>query len=186
MRRPLLALAALSALALPACLRSGLPLLGEVPAFELTAEDGRAFRDSDLRGKIWVADFIYTTCRGPCPRMTAQLKQIGEQTRTLSDVALVSFTVDPETDTPAVLKAYAEQHRYQSGRWHFLTGPVAALQRLSSDTFRLGDSGSTLEHSTRFVLIDGKMRIRGYYDTTDSGALAQIVEDIGKLRREVL
>ena len=182
-----LLLAASLALCLSGCLRSGLPILGEVPEFELTAEDGSAFRASEqLAGKIWLADFIYTTCRGPCPRMTAQLRVIARETRERPDLRLVSFTVDPETDTPAVLKAYAEQFHYDPARWHFLTGTVAALQRLSFDTFHLGDTGSKLEHSTRFVLIDRKMRIRGYYDTSDSGALRQIVEDIDKLRGEVL
>lgn len=179
---------AAACLCLTACLDSGLPTMGEVPAFTLTNQEGQPFvSTAALANKIWVADFIFTTCHGPCPRMTAQMHRIQEQTREFSDVELVSFTVDPATDTPEVLSAYARKFKADPEHWTFLTGTAEALNKLSFDTFRLGNVGDgKLEHSTRFVLIDRKGRIRGYYDTTDATALPQLVEDIGKVRKEVL
>lgn len=175
-------------LCLTACLNSGLPTLGEVPHFSLTNQEGQKFESTAaLANKVWVADFIFTTCHGPCPRMTAQMHKLQEDTKELTDVELVSFTVDPKTDTPEVLAAYAKQFKADPERWTFLTGTAEALNKLSFDTFRLGNVGDgKLEHSTRFVLIDRKGRIRGYYDTTDATALPQLVEDIGKVRKEVL
>ena len=174
-------------LCLSACLSSGLPDLRGVPPFQLTAQDGKPFVSTpELSGKVWVGDFIFTTCHGPCPRMTAQMKKIQDQVKDLTDVELVSFTVDPATDTPEILAEYANRFHADPDHWHFLTGTQAALQKLSYDTFRLGDTGAKLEHSTRFVLIDRKSRIRGYYDTTDPSAIQQVVDDIAKLRKEVL
>lgn len=182
-----LALVLLLCLCLSACLSSGLPDHGGVPPFQLTAQDGKPFvSTAELSGKVWVADFIFTTCHGPCPRMTAQLKKIQDQVKDLTDVELISFTVDPATDTPEVLAEYAQRFHADPEHWHFLTGSQSDLQKLSYDTFRLGDTGSKLEHSTRFVLIDRKSRIRGYYDTTDASAIQQVVDDIAKLRKEVL
>lgn len=179
-----LAVVCAAGLFLSACLRSGLPEIGQVPDFLLTAQDGTPFQSaSHLKGKIWVADFIFTTCNGPCPRMTALMRRVQDATAHIPDVHLVSFTVDPKTDTPPVLAEYARRFRYNPQRWHFLTGPPAELNRLSDDTFHLGGIGP--EHGTRFVLIDQKGRIRAYYETSDSSSIRQLVEDIAKLRKEV-
>lgn len=185
--QPAIRIAALcaAALALPACLSSGLPELGQVPPFTLTGEDGRRFESTkELADKVWVADFIFTTCNGPCPRMTALMKRVQEATKDLEDVQLVSFTVDPKNDTPAKLAEYAQRFRYNPARWHFLTGEPAELEKLSDDTFHLGGLGP--EHGTRFAVVDRKGRIRAYYETSDSSAIRQLVEDVKKLRKEVL
>ncbi len=186
MKRTALLLAGLS-LALTGCLTSGLPTFADVPPFTLTAQDGREFRSAEaLKDKVWVASFFFTTCNGPCPRMSAQMKRIQQATEATPDVQLVSFTVDPANDTPEVLAAYAQRFRADPARWHFLTGPPAALQALSKDVFQLGDIGVKLDHSTRFLLIDRKGRLRGYYDTTDATTIEQLTADIAKLRKEVL
>ncbi|MBL0155617.1 MAG: SCO family protein [Bryobacterales bacterium] len=178
-------LLAVLSVALTGCLTSGLPTFADVPPFTLTAQDGREFRSAEsLNGKIWVADFFFTTCNGPCPRMSAQMKIIQQATEATPDVQLVSFTVDPAHDTPDVLAAYAQRFRANPARWHFLTGPPAALQTLSKDVFQLGDIGVKLDHSTRFLLIDHKGRLRGYYDTSDATTIQQLTEDIAKLRKE--
>jgi protein SCO1/2 len=180
-------LLAVLSLALSGCLTSGLPSFTGVPPFTLTAQDGRQFRSTEtLKDKVWVADFFFTTCNGPCPRMSGQMKVLQDLTQSTPDVQLVSFTVDPAHDTPEVLAAYAKRFRADPARWHFLTGPPAALQTLSMDVFQLGDIGVKLDHSTRFLLIDRKGRLRGYYDTTDATTIPQIVEDIAKLRKEVI
>ena len=134
-----------------------LPIYGTVPDFELTTQAGRPLSRKQLDGKIWVADFIYTSCTGPCPLMTQKMRRI--QTST-PDTVLVSFSVDPEHDNPATLAAYAAASQARPN-WFFLTGDRITLQMLSREAFKLADLGLT--HSTRLVLVDGNSRIRGYY-----------------------
>ncbi len=181
-------LAALAAftLTLAACFarKSSLPVYNDVPEFQLIAQDGQPFDSKVLVGKIWVADFIYTTCPGPCPRMTSQMHEVQNAILKMPDVKLVSFTVDPARDTPQVLAEYAKLHRASAEHWYFLTGPPATLQKLDRDTFKLGNVDATLEHSTRFVLVDRQSRIRGYYDTSESRAIPRLIEDIYALARE--
>lgn len=164
--------------------REPLPTYGAVPQFQLTAQDGQPFDSKTLSGKIWVADFIYTTCPGPCPRMTSQMHEVQEAIEKMPDVKLVSFTVDPARDTPPVLLEYAKLHRASPELWSFLTGPQATLQMLDKDAFKLGDVDGKLMHSTRFVLVDRQYRIRGYYDTSESDAITRLVADVETLARE--
>jgi protein SCO1/2 len=171
--------------ALAACShRAALDVFGNVPSFQLVAQDGQPFHSQTLDGKIWVADFIYTTCPGPCPRMTSQMREVQDAVSKISDVRLVSFTVDPANDTPAVLTAYAKVHGASPAMWYFLTGPVPTLQKLDRDAFKLGNIDATLEHSTRFVLVDRQGRIRGYYDTSDSSSIPKLIADINGLEQE--
>jgi protein SCO1/2 len=161
-----------------------LEVFGDVPQFELVSEDGQPFHSQALAGKIWVADFIYTTCPGPCPRMTSQMREVQDAVLKMPDVRLVSFTVDPAQDTPPVLAAYAKTHGAAASIWYFLTGPMATLQALDRDAFKLGNIDGTLQHSTRFVLVDRQGRIRGYYDTSESSAIPKVISDIYSLARE--
>jgi protein SCO1/2 len=157
-----------------------LPIYGQVPDFELTTQAGTRFSARELSGKIWVADFIYTTCTGPCPLMSARMRRV--QTA-IPEILLLSFSVDPEHDTPEALTAYAR--RYQAGHnWYFLTGAKETLQMLSRDTFKLSDLGLT--HSTRFVLVDQKGRIRGYYGTTDDSTIRTLLSDVRQLQKHPL
>jgi protein SCO1/2 len=101
-----------------------------------------------------------------------------------STVRFVSFTVDPARDTPAVLEKYADRYQAEAGRWYFLTGSQGDLQKLSRTVFQLGDTGGNLEHSTRFVLIDKKSRIRGYYLTAEEDAIPRLIADAKKVLKE--
>jgi protein SCO1/2 len=175
-------LAALVLAALAGC-GSGLPDLGQTPEFTLTAEDGAPFGSAQLKDKVWVANFIFTTCNGPCPRMSAQMKRLQEATRDVAGLRLVSVTIDPARDSVEALSAYSRRYKADPARWRFLTGKPEDIRRVSLDAFRLSDVGGALEHSSRFALVDRKGAIRGYYDTTDSGALEQLEEDIRKLAR---
>jgi len=161
-----------------------LPVFSAIPHFELTAQTGVPFDSKELDGKIWVADFIYTTCPGPCPRMTSQMHEVQQAVFKMRDVKLVSFTVDPARDTPPVLAEYAKVHHASPEHWYFLTGPQPTLQMLDKDAFKLGDVDGKLMHSTRFVLVDRKSQIRGYYDTSESDAIDRVVRDIHILARE--
>ena len=181
----LLAVIAL-AIAFTACSHHtpSLEVLGDIPQFELVAQDGQAFHSQVLAGKIWVADFIYTTCPGPCPRMTSQMREVQDAVSKIPDVRLVSFTVDPANDTPPVLTEYANTHGALPAMWYFLTGPVATLQMLDRDAFKLGNLDATMQHSTRFVLVDGQGHIRGYYDTSDSSSIPKLISDVTSLASE--
>jgi protein SCO1/2 len=173
------------ALAFTACSRAPkLEVLGDVPRFQLTSQDGRPFDSLTLAGKVWVADFIYTTCPGPCPRMTSQMREVQDAVAGIPDVRIVSFTIDPGTDTPPVLEAYAKLHGASPAVWSFLTGPVPTLQMLDRDAFKLGNIDGTFEHSTRFVLVDRQGRIRAYYDTSEAAAIQKVIADVKALARE--
>jgi protein SCO1 len=161
-----------------------LEVFGDIPHFDLVAQTGQPFDSRVLNGKIWVADFIYTTCPGPCPRMTSQMREVQDAVLKVPDVRLVSFTVDPGTDTPPVLTAYAKTHGASSSIWYFLTGAVPTLQMLDRDAFKLGNIDAGLHHSTRFVLVDRQGRIRGYYDTSDSSSIRKVISDVYALARE--
>lgn len=161
-----------------------LPVLGEVPDFVLTDQQGKEFHGSSLKGKVWVANFIFTNCTGPCPRMSSRMMRLQGETAPFGQVKLVSFTVDPARDTPEVLAAYAKRFQAEPDRWRFLTGPRAELHHLSREAFRVGNVDGTLNHSTHFVLVDQRARIRGYYGMSDSDVLEQLVRDIKRLLEE--
>jgi protein SCO1/2 len=164
--------------------RQPLPVYGEIPQFRLIAQDGAAFDRARLDGKPWVADFIFTTCTGPCPRMSYLMSRVQQAVKDMPDVRLVSFTVDPEHDTPAVLSEYAKRYRAEPGRWFFLTGDQKTLDRLSLGAFKLGSVDGSLNHSTRLVLVDRKSRIRGYYGLDESAPVAQLLGDLKRLQGE--
>jgi len=159
--------------------------LGKIPAFELLNQEGQPFGSAQLGEKIWIADFIFTKCPGPCPIISTRM---GELQRPLekSDVHLVSFTVDPENDTPAVLREYARKLRAQPTRWDFLTGPSTRIYSLSRDGFKLGvsDDAGVPVHSTRVVLVDRHSDIRGYYDLLEADAVTKLLADTNHLLRE--
>jgi len=157
-----------------------------VPDFTLTAESGSPFQSAtELKGKVWLADFIFTTCMGPCPRLSSQMKQVQAATQDLNDLRLVSFTVDPANDTPEALAAYAKRYSARPGRWIFLTGPAEALHALSMDAFMLGKvDGKQMDHSTRLVLVDRKGRVRKYYATSEGFEIPELVRDVKALLKE--
>lgn len=158
-----------------------LPVHNAVPAFTLTAHTGGEFRsEATLNGTVWVADFIFTTCHGPCPRMTSRMRRLQQDLAGVPNVKLVSFTVDPETDTPEVLAEYARQYGAEDG-WYFLTGSEETLHELNRHVFMLGDVQGNLDHSTRFVLIDAQGYIRGYYLSSEPEAMQQLEADVRAL-----
>ena len=177
-------LAALGMLLLSACAtQPDLPDLGAVPPFTLTDQAAKPFASAAaLDGQVWIADFMFTTCPGPCPRMSSQMHQV-QMALESEGIRLVSFTIDPEHDTPEVLAEYAQRFKASPGVWHFLTGPREEINRLSLDVFKLGPVDGTLEHSTRFVLIDRRGRIRNYYRTTEPEAITTLIEDARSLLR---
>jgi len=161
---------------------------GTVPLFQLVNQNGQPFGSSQLTGKIWIADFVYTSCPGPCPMISSRMSEL-QKPLERTDVHLVSFSVDPEKDTPEVLRGYAEELQADPKRWDFLTGSKSTIYKLSHDGFKLAVSdGSDAEgipvHSTRMVLVDRHGEIRGYYDATEADAVTKLLADASHLLRE--
>ena len=170
--------------ALCGCSTRPLPVYGQVPEFHLISQTGAPFDRQALDGKIWVADFIFTNCTSSCPRMTSQMARMQPRLAEFPDVRLVSFSVDPQRDTPAVLADYARRYRAQPGFWYFLTGDQKILDALDRRAFMLGNVDGSLEHSTRFVLVDRKGKIRGYYGAAQDDPTMNLIVDIRRLERE--
>jgi protein SCO1/2 len=164
-----------------------LPVLGQVPDARFVAQDGRPLALSDLAGSVWVADLIFTTCSGPCLRMTSQLYQVQEALAGDSGVRLVSISVDPARDTPERLAWYAGQAHADPERWVFLTAPMETVRPLAIEGLKLvvdhnvdGEELGIL-HSDRLVLVDQALQIRGYYDGLDPAAARTLIQDIRSL-----
>ena len=157
---------------------------GSTPAFLLTDQNGQLFDSARLKGSAWIADFIFTSCAGSCPEMSRKMAQL--QDRLGPAIQFVSISVDPDRDTPPALAAYAGRFKAQPGRWHFLTGDKEQIRTLVQEGFglSLAEGGSPEEpitHSIRFVLVDRGGAFRGFYDSTDPKALAQLAHDANTL-----
>ncbi len=151
------------------CLRSpspDVPDLGPVGAFSLTERGGKTITEADLRGKVWIASFVFTRCTGPCPQVTATMARLQSELGKEPGLRLVTFTVDPGHDNPKELTEYAEHVQADPERWLFLTGEEAAIDRLLIKGFKVpvDRGGKELGHSPRLVLVDRQGHIRGYFD----------------------
>lgn len=171
-------------------LPAALPVLAHVPRFRFTDQGGQPFGSRELDGRAWVAGFIFTRCSTVCPRVTAKMARIQGRTRQLAPAFhLVSFSVDPEFDTPERLAAYARAHHASPRLWTFLTGPERAVKETVMGGMKLAmerqtGAGGGFEgvlHGTALVLVDGLGRIRGFYDPDDDGAVDRLVRDAGLL-----
>ena len=177
----LLIVVLLSALALSCSRASNLETFYPVPDFSLTDQADKTVTLHELKGTVWVADFIFTNCGGTCPVMTEKMRKLQEALP--SDIHMVSFTVDPARDTSKALAAYAAEHGATRERWLFLTGDKQALYDICIKGFKLPveeDEGTPLEpitHSTRFVLVDKEGQIRGYYSGTEEEDLKRLATD---------
>jgi protein SCO1/2 len=171
-------------------------VLGAVPAFSLIGSDAAPVSSADLRGHMWVADFIFTQCPSLCPTLSAQMAKLQQALPSDAGDALrlVSFSVDPHNDTPEVLRAYAQRFHADPRRWIFLTGTRDALYGLIRNGFQLAvaerspeearDGQGLITHSDRFVLVDRDLQIRAYYHGTDADVVQQVLRGIAALRAE--
>jgi protein SCO1 len=167
---------------------SRLERLAPAPQFTFTAQDGTTVSTADFKGKIWVANFIFTRCAGPCPAMTSRMAELNQALgKKARDVELVSITVDPEYDTPAVLKEYGDQVGASPDRWKFLTGPKDQVETVVMKGFLQAlarEPSGTPIHSTRFVLVDREGWMRAFLDGNDPELPQKLLMDIGDLLRE--
>ena len=167
-----------------------LPVLATVAEFSFTDQSGESFGSAELKGQVWIANFIFTRCVMSCPMQTAKMAELQERLRdhTLwSEISMVSFSVDPEYDTTEVLHSYAEQYGADGSHWRFLTGPRDDIWELSKKGFKLPvaeqqmEAGLPLFHSSKLVLVDGQQQIRGYYDGLEADGLENIRMDVDRI-----
>ncbi len=162
----------------------------EAPAFTFKDQAGRSVTRDDLRGFVWVADFIFTSCTGPCPELTLRMRSLQQGIEKFGGkVKLVSFSVDPEFDRPAVLRSYAERHQAKTDLWWFLTcDSEQEMHTIVRDGFLQALSpavqGTPIIHSTRFVLMDRQGRICRWYDGLDPESKPAILRDVEQLLNE--
>jgi protein SCO1/2/putative membrane protein len=169
--------------ALAAAAQEPLPVLARVPDFSFTDHHGNPLSPGELRGKVWVADFIFTRCAGPCPVMTQRMVALAKKVNH-PDVRFVSFSVDPDHDTPEVLRKYAEQRGATDPRMHFVTGPqdkIHALARTLLVATMPGTSDHPIVHSDRFLIIDKQNQLRTTYRPLEPGALEEASQTIAAL-----
>ena len=159
--------------------------LGPVSEFRLTERSGRAISLSDLRGRIWIASFVFTRCTGPCPQVTGTMARLQSELAGKDGVLLVSFTVDPDRDRLEDLRKYADHFGADKERWLFLTGPKEVIDPLCEQGFGLGIQrrpGEEITHSTRLTLVDRQGHKRGYFDGRSVDDAGQPVNDLPRLK----
>ena len=157
--------------------------------FSFTNQNGKTITQKDYEGKIYVADFFFTTCTSICPKMTSNLVEVQKAIRNMPDVMLLSHTVFPEVDNVAALKAYAVEKGVDDKKWNLVTGDkkeIYAMARKSYLAVKMGkpDELYDMVHTENFVLVDAKKRVRGFYDGTNKADIARLIEDIIFLTKE--
>jgi protein SCO1/2 len=158
--------------------------------FSLLNQDNILISQIDIKDKIHVANFIFTTCGSICPKMTTHLKIVNDSLKNHSDIVLLSYSVTPWIDTPEVLKKYKTRNEITNPNWHFLTGSKNDIYRLARKSYfaeeDIGYSKDSTEflHTEHFVLVDKTKRIRGIYNGTLSLEMQQMLEDIKTLEKE--
>ena len=161
--------------------------------FSFLNQDGKVVTQQDVKGKVFVAEYFFTTCGTICPIMNVQMQRVHKVYQGNKNVRILSFTVDPKVDTVAQMKRYAVAHGADSKSWFFLTGTQEKLYELARKSFFVlkpaetenqGDVGSDFIHTNNFVLVDKEMRIRGYYDGTNSKEVDELIGDIALLVKE--
>jgi protein SCO1/2 len=176
-----------SSLALLGCSKRPPPQdLGSIGAFELKDQAGKPIGSHELSGKVWVAAFMFTRCPTICPRITTRMRKLQEDAASKSvPLQLVSISVDPDNDTPDVLRAYAEKYHADQRSWSFATGDFQTIQQTAVNGFKLGLDGHAdpkaegfgIVHGSHLVLVDPALHIRGYYRTDDESELARLLLD---------
>ncbi len=160
-----------------------------MPTFQLVDQRGAPFNDGSMAGHVSVVDFIFTRCAASCPRLTARMADLqGRLARAGSSARLVSFSVDPENDTPAVLADYAARNGADPARWSFVTGPVDTVKAAVVSGFKValeklpkGANDYDVTHGDWFVLVDASGKLRGYYTTDKPAEVDRLMRDVMRL-----
>ena len=150
----------------------------EVPEFELVSSSGHPFHSNQLRDKVWVANFIFTRCQSMCPILTSKMKDLQKQFSQESQLKLLSFSVDPENDTPEQLRKYAVHKGVDLQQWYFLTGSWTKIKSVISDGFKVPVPDSPMFHSEKIVLVGPGFKVKGYYSANSAKSLQKLQQDI--------
>jgi protein SCO1/2 len=161
-----------------------LPVIGQVTPFEFTERDGRPFGEHEMKGKISVVNFFFTTCSGPCPRMNAQVADLYKFYAGSDRIQFISISVDPDKDSLAALQGYARALGVTDQRWVFLRGKREDVQQLSEKVFLLAGDMPTM-HSTKLVLVDERAQIRAYYSSEEPENMNILKTHIRELAKEL-
>lgn len=172
--------------------KTKLPVISYVKPFHFTTQDGLLYTDKDMLGKVSVIEYFFTTCKGICPRMHAGMKTIYEQFKHEPDFMIVAHTCDPETDSAARLKFYADSLKIDTKKWVLLTGRKDSLYQLARSAYLLDDPKNNLEkiadqfiHTQFFALVDRDGKVRGQvYDGLKKEELDRLKKDISTLLAE--
>lgn len=155
----------------------------EVPPFKLLERSGVPVSNETLKGKVWVAAFVFTTCKTSCMPMCSQMFHLQEEFKDEPDFVCVATTVDPANDTPEVLRAFAKSYSARGEKWLFLTGDRESIRKFAHEGLKITwQKEEPLIHSTKFVLVDRDGWIRGWFDGTDRDSVAELK----KIARKVL
>jgi protein SCO1/2 len=160
-----------------------------IKSFQLVDQDSNIVTNETFRGKIYVADFFFTSCRSICPIMKTQMSRVYKAIENIPDVALLSHTIDPEYDTVALLHDYAGRLGAKTSKWHFVTGVQDSIYEIARKSYYAPAIEDEQEpdgfiHSGAFYLVDKQRRIRGKYDGTKEDEVDRLIADIDKLRKE--
>lgn len=166
--------------------RAATEIYGEAPEFNFTDQDGLPSGRNDLTGKISVVDFIFTSCPGICPVMSAKMSMLYKLFEKAPMVQFVSISVDPATDTQPVMKKYLDSHGVTDRRWVFLRAPIEEVIQLSEKGFMLAADNLPTMHSAKFVLVDHNGGIRGYYESKNDESIKTLIEHIRQLGKRLL
>ncbi len=150
---------------------------GKIPEFKLVSHEGEEFSEQDLKGKVWLVNFFFTRCHGPCPRLTQKQQEMQSTLLPFKNLRHLSITSDPEYDTVEQLSSYAKNYSAVTGRWFFLGGSKDTILSLAKSAFKVVSGEEPDMHSTRIILIDKEGEVRGYYDSADPKALVQLRRD---------
>jgi protein SCO1 len=165
-----------------------LPVITTLPEFAFTERTGREFGSKELKNKVWVGSFIFTSCSAQCPLIITELQKVQKALRFKDNFRLVSFTLDPLKDTPQKLTEYADRAKADPYKWLFLTADNQRIQNLVQKGFILPSvegekADGDIVHSSKLVLVDAGGRVRGYYDSQDSGDMKSLLKDAKNLIR---
>lgn len=163
--------------------RANLPILGSAPDFTLTERSGEPFSSADMRGTLWLVDFIFTHCQAACPIMSGHMAELYKLYGHSEKIRFTSISVDPERDTIAVLEDYADKQGVTDSRWLFVRGEIDYIIKICEQGFMLPAENLPMGHSTKFILVDQMGQIRGYYDALDDSEMDLLKTHIRELAR---
>ena len=175
----------------PGFVQKNIPPIGYVSPFSFINQDGETITDKDVQGKVYVAEYFFTTCKGICPRMNNNMKKVYEKFKNENDFLILSHTCDPETDSAATLKRYADSLGVSTTRWIFLTGRKDSLYNMARLSYKIDDPANNLKsidddflHTQFWALVNKKGEVKKVYDGLKDSEVKEMINEISKLLKK--